>query len=98
MSAAVGAEVEHVFGLKAIRAVLGVSRSRLHELRCLPAGERPPIRWGHRGYFAVVSRLKDWMDSHDMDAEVYRELRRTKRVGAVMRGRAPASSGDSHAA
>jgi len=71
-----------VFGLQAIANVLEISLRKLQYLLELPAGERPPVRHGHRGAYAVISRLQDWVDSQDMDHAVHRELARTRRPQA----------------
>jgi hypothetical protein len=74
-----------VLGLEAIAGRLGISLRKLKYLLDRPAGERPPVRIGHRGYYAVDSRLQDWVDAQDMDAGVHRELKRMGRVEASQR-------------
>lgn len=80
---------EPVYGLKAIADRLGISLRRLHELRALPAGQRPPIRHGLRGYYAIPVMLKAWDDAHDMDDGVHREMKRGGRIEAALRGAPP---------
>lgn len=79
---------ERVFGLVDIARSLGISERKLRMLLDLPAGERPPVRMGHRGFYAIKSRLQDWIDAQDMDAGVYRALRRAKSDGSVLHGHA----------
>ncbi len=59
-----------IWGLEQIAARLGISRRTLIRLLGRPAGERPPVRKCHRGWYAFESRLQDWVDAEDMDGGV----------------------------
>lgn len=60
-----------IWGLERIAITLGISRSKLVRLLDRPAGERPPVRHCHRGWYALESRLRDWVDAEDMDGGVF---------------------------
>lgn len=76
-----GKKPERVWGLAKIARVLGVGLTTLKRWLELPAGERPPVRRCHRGYYAFVSRLQDWVDTQDEDAGSYlaRQRQRQRR-------------------
>lgn len=82
-----GEPPELVYGLQRIAKALGVSLRKLQYLLQKPAGERPPVRVGHRGPYAVRSQLQQWVDAQDVDYGVHRVL------GAVGRARALRGTG-----
>lgn len=74
-----------VFTMERIAKALGISVRKLHMLMGRPAGERPPVRCGHRGIYAIRSQLQAWVDAQDMEYGVARMLGRRGRA-AAMRG------------
>lgn len=60
-----------IWGLGNVATTLGISLATLKRLLKRPAGERPPVRHCHRGWYAIESRLRDWVDAEDMDGGLY---------------------------
>lgn len=77
-----------VYSMERIAKALGISVRKLHLLMHRPAGERPPVRCGHRGIYAIRSQLQAWVDAQDMEYGVARMLGRGGRA-AAMRGSRP---------
>lgn len=75
-----GAREEPVWTLEAIAQTLAISLRTLKRLLTRPAGERPPIRHCHRGYYAYRSRLQAWVDVEDLDAGLHLELLALRRA------------------
>lgn len=67
------------YGWKEIAGALGVSVRKAQEYATRDAGEKLPIRRGHRGIYAYVTRLQDWVDVEDMAYATHIELQRARR-------------------
>ncbi len=80
MTPSTGAREQPIWGLERIALALGFSLRKLKRLLSRAAGERPPVRHSHRGYYAYPSRLQNWVDCEDMDAGVHIELQRAKHL------------------